>query len=111
MGKLCRGLVLVLNKKKKALLVLISFSFIKNKNKKKKQIKKNKTKGDASSLTCFTATHHVIGTTTYTVTIYPEINTKVWRADKVKVEKEPSARFWTTFQLRGLQDLRMKLNL
>ena len=34
----------------------------------KQKNKERKKKGDASSLTCFTATHHLIGTTTYTVT-------------------------------------------
>jgi len=70
-----------------SVLCIISFSFITNKKRKKE-------KKDASSSTCFTATHQFIGTTTYSDTRYLEINTEIWREDKIKVEKRTKC-FWT----------------
>lgn len=48
--------------------------------------------------------HHYI----HSDTRYPEINTKIWREDKIKVEKELSACFWHNFLVQELQNIILK---
>lgn len=68
-------------------------------------------------MTCFTATHHLIGTTTYTVTRDTQKLTqkkiKIWREDKVRVEiKRTKCLFFRhNVLVQGLQNLCMKHNL
>lgn len=82
---------------------IISFSFIKNKQKKKKEMCHHW--HVSLPLIIWSAPLHTEWQDTQKLT------QKVWREDKAKVEKEPSACFWHNILVQGLQNLCVKHNL